>query len=369
MLALALLAMSGCSLLQRGETSSAQAARPAAASPAAHREPAPAPTSTPVSSATDVLYVNGEALAVSQILDPLRQQLRDAAARGSKQEYLEFAQARCRDEVLRQVQDLLIYQEAAKSVTDQITEVLDRYVDGQIKDRVNKEFGGRQSRFERYLKDQHTSLDDYRENERKRIIGIKYLQDTIVPKIADPTRQELLDFYFQNMDQYSQPEKRQLLLIDIAKAGEPDVARRAIDEALERLRAGEPFEDVAWELSTGLHAQDGGDWSFVSSPLHGRYEEVSAALFQLSENEVSDIIETDAAFFIVKAGKIEASRAESFAAVQPQLVERYRNFQFDLLRQAQVQELLENAVIDPSEELFFAAVLRATERTYDDGSP
>ena len=94
-------------------------------------------------------------------------------------------------------------------VTDQLLTVVDQFVDQEIRDRVTREFGGRQSRFEVHLASMNMSLDDARQKVRRRILVVKYLQDNVVPKISDPTRGELLEYYDANIQSYTAPARRE----------------------------------------------------------------------------------------------------------------------------------------------------------------
>ncbi len=303
------------------------------------------------------MRVNDEVITVEDVLEPLMPAVIEGAAALAPQQQRRYVAQKVQAELLAQVQNVLLYQEASKDVTDQMIQVLDRYVDQEIKDRVNREFGGRQTRFEAHLASMGMTIGDARDKVRRRIIIVKYLQDNILHKICDPTRRELLDYYYANIDSYTQPASRELFLIDIPKGDDAEGARAAIQRARSRLAEGEDFELVARGLSRGIHAAEGGQWGHVKSPLQGRYTQASTIFFELGEDQISDIVETADAFFIVKAGEVIQARTRVFAEVQPELVERYRNAQFEILRRERVRILLEKSAIEPREDLFLRAVV------------
>lgn len=255
-----------------------------------------------------ILRVNDETLTVEDVLEPLMPALTQEAGKLPGAQRPRIVIERIQAELIAQVQDLLLYQEASKDLTEPMMEALDRYVDQEIKDRVNREFGGRQSRFEAHLASMRMTLQDARERSRRRIIIVKYLQDNVLPRIADPTRRELLDYYHANMDAYTKAESRELYLIDIPKGHDADQARSEIERARSQLAAGEEFERVTRELSKGIHAADGGSWGHIKSPLQGRYADVSDVFLSLGPNQISDIIETDDAFFHCPSRASESGR-------------------------------------------------------------
>jgi len=335
-------------------------ARPPTASAGPYRSGAVAdPTADPLTPTypVRVLNINDESLTVEDVLEPLMPTLREQTAALPPMQLQRFVRDRVQVELIAQVQDVLLYQEASKSITDQILGVVDRYVYQEIRDRVTREFGGRQTRFEVHLASLGMTLKDAREKVRRRIVIVKYLQDHVIVRIADPTRQELLDYYNANIESYTQHGSRELCMIDIPKDDDAQASRRAIEEARRRLDAGEDFREVARGLSRGIHAAEGGSWGHIKAPLHGRYAEPSAIFFELAEGRTSGIVETDDAFFIVKVADVIESETRLFVDVQPELVERYRNAQFEKLRSEKVRELLEKAAIEPREDLFLRTVV------------
>lgn len=323
----------------------------------AHTPPAVEDLQTPSS----VLRVNDDLITIEDVLDPLKSGLRADGLASSRTQRERLIIERVQAELVAQVQDLLLYQEASKGITDQILTVVDQYVDREIRDRVTREFGGRQSRFEVHLASLNMTLEDARQKVRRRIVVVKYLQDNIIPKIADPTRGELLEYYDANIQSYTEPARRELFMIQIPKTADPESARAEIERAHARLLAGEAFETVAREVSKGIHAAEGGGWGYIQSPLQGRFAAPSAVFFALGGEQISEIVEADDAFFIVRTGEVVEARTRGFAEVQPELVERFRNAQFDILRSEMLREFIDRAIIEPREDLFVRAVVEAAE--------
>ena len=314
-----------------------------------------------------VLHVNQDTLTVEDVTKPLMPALFKEAAGLPAEQQLGLVIRRCQEELVRQIHDLLLYQEASGDITDDMMSAVDQYVDQEIKNRVNRDFDGRQTRFEAHLAAQNMNMEAAREVERRRLIVVKYLQENLLPKITDPTRRELVDYYHANLEEYSEPARRELLMIDVSKAGGAEAAATAIRAAAERLGGGEDFRVVAREISQGIHAGDGGNWGDITSPLQGRYARPSEVFFTLGENQVSEIIETADAFFIVKAGRVQEESILSFTEVQQELVERYRNAQFDFYRARLLRKLLAQAVIEPDEDAFLKEVVESATQRLQEG--
>jgi len=310
----------------------------------------------------EMLQVNNDNIYIEDVLEPLLPGIRERRKQLAPEELRLYIVDQIKKELLVLVEEALLFQEASKDITEQLDEVVQQYVDLQIRDRVNQEFGGRQSRYEHHLASLDMTLEDAREKQRRKLIVEHYLSNELVPRISSPTRQELWDYYHQNLETYTQQGKREFFLIDIPKNSQGINASESISEAWSRLQKGEAFEEVALAFSRGIHAADGGSWGFVKSQLQGRYEAVSNRFFELQEQEFSEIIETDTSFFIVKTGRVIPASTLRFEEVQPDLVLRYRNVEFEVIRSQLVRSLYDRAVITPREEVFLKVVFLAAVR-------
>jgi parvulin-like peptidyl-prolyl isomerase len=84
-------------------------------------------------------------------------------------------------------------------------------------------------------------------------------------------------------------------------------ARARAGEALAKVRGGVPFEEVVKEYSDCPSKEQGGDPGVF--PSTGMAPEFSQATMALAEGEVSDIVETDFGFHIIKRQRIEEVHA------------------------------------------------------------
>ncbi len=87
-------------------------------------------------------------------------------------------------------------------------------------------------------------------------------------------------------------------------------------EAREKLLAGADFSKVVEEYSQSGLAKYGGDAGFVP---HNPKSELSRALFDLEEGQISDIIETKWGLFILKAAEIRSEYQQAFGELNPKL--------------------------------------------------
>ncbi|NOT01690.1 MAG: hypothetical protein HOP29_13795 [Phycisphaerales bacterium] len=322
--------------------------------------------------------VNGRTITVDDVLQPVRADLLKRSQSMPADQYADYLMAAVRDRTRLLARDTMIYQEASKNITESEQQQVDRMVDQQIREQVNAEFDGRQTRFEKALADQNTSLERERDRIRRELTISRWLRMTIVPRIADPTRDELWKVFEGRRDELAAPERRQMQLIEISvlsqlsdgvtvpnddqAAAARAAARRHADALRAQLVAGADFAELARTHSRDIHAKQGGQWGWVTrGSLRARYEPAVEALYALpSTSDISHVIEIPDAFFIVRASQIEPAREPDFAAVQPQLIDHYRDARFNELVDEQIQKMQASAEIRPANiNLFVQAVINA----------
>lgn len=340
---------------------------------AEHQQAKSTPPITPPPGAIlpDVLVVDNRKISVNDILEPLGPVLDKMAGDELPASYYNDAARLVRAQIVEQVAQHLIWRRAQEHVTDEMKPAIDKAVAKMEKDRINREFGGRETLYEKHLTDHKMTRDEVKEKLKRSLLIDTYLRDRLLPQVPPPRRQELLDYYQKNQADFSQAERRELLLIDIpaaafletgkwatkaAQEAADKEARARIHEAEAALKRGEKFEDVAKKYSEGLHASEGGSWGMITAPepgkaaLQGHWEVPSRKLFEMAPGQTSEIIEAAKSFFIVKVGKYEPGKLDSFQEAQPEISSKLRQERFMKLRAQFLQAELEKSTIGSLED-------------------
>ena len=322
---------------------------------------------------SDVLVINDETLAVIDVVDPVRGQLEEAARNKPGPAYLRYRNDLMRRQVIEAVAERLIWQEARHQLSDEMRPQLDKIIAQMEKERINREFAGLETNYEKHLARTGRSRDEVHKQLERGLIVDRFLKDRLLPLIPSPMRNDLKKYYEQNRAAFTSSGRRELYMIDIPIAAfleerrvltdaqiqaARDKAKSQADEAAKQIASGRSFEDVARQYSKGLKTEEGGAWGFITEPLQGRWETPSKRVFQLNSGQVSEIIEAEKSFFIVKAGRVENTTTVSFADAQPQLMQRWRQERFIKLRGEFLQKRYSQAQVG-SLDAFFQRVLAA----------
>jgi peptidyl-prolyl cis-trans isomerase D len=155
--------------------------------------------------------------------------------------------------------------------------------------------------------------------EKARVEFVVLSQDTIAASLA-VTDAEIKAWYDGHKDQFMQPEERRAshILIASDKIGK-DKAKAKAEEVLTEVRKNpSAFADLAKKYSDDPgSAAKGGDLGFFGSGM--MVKPFEDATFALKDGEISDIVESDFGFHIIKLTGIHAAKGKELAEVKDQI--------------------------------------------------
>ena len=324
--------------------------------------------------AGSILQVNDQFITVKDVLRGTRVQLMGLPAGVSEQTFRRKARQIISEELRKQATEALVLVEARRELTEAQEQRIQKEVEQGLRAMITDADGSRK-KLEHRLLNQGTNLEaalaDYRNNLTIRT----YLRAKFYPHV-EITRRMLLDEYRRKKSQYSSPKKVQMQIIcavdksflskvptqpaDNRELLAKGLAKGRIAEAVRALAAGDDFADVAKRLSSGTKANSGGLWPLMAKG-NFRYENVERAAFELVEGQVSDVIETESGYYIVKAAKVVPAEVVSFEEAQRQIEWDLRQQQYQKLTEQHFQRLMDQATIVQSDRFVALAVDRAVK--------
>ena len=230
-------------------------------------------------------------------------------------------------ELLKQAQDAaleqltsaeLLYQEATKlEVKD-----LEKLVADKVA--LNRAKFSSDADFEKALKGVDMTPKDMREFTRKDIIISNFIEKQYAAKmtVSDAEAQK---FYDDNLEKYfKKPESARAshILIGSDEKASPEDRKKAKEKAeaiLKRVKAGEDFAALAKSDSTCPSASQGGDLgNFSRGQMVPPFEK---AAFALKKGEVSEVVETQFGYHIIKLTEKQEATTEKFADVKAKITD------------------------------------------------
>lgn len=182
-------------------------------------------------------------------------------------------------------------------------------------------------------------------------LAVEYINREIAAKI-NVTGEDISLYYRIHKAEFMTPEtiKARHILIAAQKASSEEDRKKAKEKAgevLKRVRAGEDFAKLAQEFSDDPGSKDkGGDLGFFQK---GRMlPEFEKTAFSSKPGTISDIIETQFGYHIIKVEEKKESVPEPLDKVRDKVKERV----FMEFKKARIEEFIDKALKDADAEIY-----------------
>lgn len=186
---------------------------------------------------------------------------------------------------------------------------------------------------------------DLRAEARQRLSVDKLLTAEIEPKAA-VTEADIADFYKKNPQFFMQPEAVRASHI-LLKADTPEAktaAKAKAEDLLKQIKGGADFAALAKQHSNDGSAASGGDLGFF--PRGQMVKPFEDAAFALKPGEVSNVVESEFGYHIIKSGEHRDARTVPLAEVSDRIAQALRQQKQQQLAQEFVQSLKTKAKVE-----------------------
>lgn len=253
-----------------------------------------------------------------------------------------------RDRIFRGVLDQLVaYRLLLQESDARKVAVADADVDKRLAE-IRGQFPSEQV-FAQALQQRKLTLDGLRTNVRGGMQIDKLLESEVSAKTA-VTPQQIDDFYAKNPSQFQQTERVRAshILVRVpagADAAAKEQARARAAEILKDVKAGKEFAALAKEHSQDPgSAPSGGDLGyFQRGQMVGPFEQ---AAFSLAAGQISELIETQFGYHIIRVIDKQAARTIPLTEVRERIEELLKGQNRDRETQAFIATLRAKAKVD-----------------------
>jgi peptidyl-prolyl cis-trans isomerase C len=244
-----------------------------------------------------------------------------------------------RDEIYRKALDQLItYAALSQEVKARSITVPDAEVDANLAE-MKKQFPN-EAEFQKALTARGMTPDKLR-SDAKVDMAINKLMETAVANLPEATDAQVREFYDKNPDKFKQDEavRASHILIPVDQKADAATKKTARDKAealAKQAKGGQDFAKLARENSSDGSAANGGDLNFMSRGQ--TVANFDKALFSMEPGQISDVVETEFGFHIIKVTEKKAASTVPFEQVSP----RIRDFLTEQNKQAKAQAFIED---------------------------
>lgn len=283
-----------------------------AAEPEAKKESAPVAASTvAVSPPGAVARVNGTAIDAIELRRARKVLLRGQTVPAEQQAALD------KQAVEQLISAELLYQAAAKlEIKDLDTQIDAKLAQGKARFKDENDF-------KNAIKDLEMDEKDLREYTRRDLLISHFVETTFVSKVA-VSEAEIRAFYDSNPEKFKRDEtvKASHILIgtdSVASADDKKKAREKAEKLRKELTGGADFAVLAKGNSTCPSSQQGGDLgSFSKGQMVPPFEK---AAFALKPGEISDVVETQFGYHIIKVTEKKGAETVDFTDARGRIEE------------------------------------------------
>lgn len=303
------------------KNSTAPAGQTTAAKPAAPASTASAKSGT--AGQGKVASVNGTAISQELFDNALSYQKEIASMQGMS--ITDEQMAELKYELLQSlIGTELLYQESQKSGI----KVDEKEVESTYQSNKQKAKFTTDAEFEEALKKSKKSMATYRA-EIKQGLAIDHFVKGKFTEKTTVSDSEAKKYYNDNPSYFQQPAQVRIshIMIGVASSADQtkkDEAKKKIEQVLKRLKAGEDFAAVAKEVSEDANSKNnGGDLNYFSK---GQLpQSIENAAFALKTGDISDIVNSDSGYHIIKVTDKKDSTKIGYEDVKNDIITSLKN--------------------------------------------
>jgi peptidyl-prolyl cis-trans isomerase SurA len=287
-----------------------------------------------------VLTVSGETITSDDMIKmpierngmilPLIEYFRPIAQRASFEQFEVTAKAEFEKMLVRNISNILLYQEAKKDAGEQIEGPLEKAIEAEVRKFIVR-YDNDYAKAEEALSQAEMNWESFSEYQKKMILSQSYIAKEL-PKPKPVTYSELISYYNKVKDErFATKAVFRFRLIDIqpakieaagANQNKAEIAKELANELVRRINEGEDFGELAKEYSHGHRAMWGGLWPPLEpTSLAKPYDILAAEAEKIKVGQTAGPIETTGHIFIMKLEEKEAKSVEPFEKVQKQIEE------------------------------------------------
>jgi parvulin-like peptidyl-prolyl isomerase len=304
---------------------------------------------------TVVAEVNGAPIYANKVLALINKPLMQKARELRTEEFRAFAAQLIRSQVEELIRDEVLYAAAERSLSDQDKRLADAMTQQWRMQQITLAGGSVQVARSRAAAEGDDFDELVRQRYRKHIIEV-YHYKKITPRIQVTVDDQRRYYDKHKDDEFTehQAARFRVLEVSVDKTGSRELALKKAAALYQRAAAGEDFTAMcARENDNSAWAAMSGDTGWLAKGSF-KYEKVEEEVWKLQPGQVTQVIETDKAYYLAKLEQVRPGRVRPFGeqpngkqmSVQEQITDKLRKEQFRELSDEMNQRLQKDAIVN-----------------------
>ncbi|MBO7107192.1 MAG: peptidyl-prolyl cis-trans isomerase [Verrucomicrobia bacterium] len=191
----------------------------------------------------------------------------------------------------------------------------DDYVEKEVKRRIRERYGDRMTMI-RTLKAQSLTYDDFYNHIRNEVI-LQAMRGKYVNSVSIVSPQMIVNYYNEHQDSFKVEDQARIRTIMLLKNKEhPETTRELAQEILKQIQAGAAFDEMVTLYSEDQALKGRKDAHLEWRDRMDMQKELADKTFSMKPGEVSDLVETDAAVWIIKLEDLRPAHIRNIEEVR-----------------------------------------------------
>ena len=191
----------------------------------------------------------------------------------------------------------------------------DDYVEKEVKRRIRERYGDRMTMI-RTLKAQSLTYDDFYNHIRNEVI-LQAMRGKYVNSVSIVSPQMIVNYYNEHQDSFKVEDQARIRTIMLLKNKEhPETTRELAQESLKQIQAGAAFDEMVTLYSEDQALKGRKDAHLEWRDRMDMQKELADKTFSMKPGEVSDLVETDAAVWIIKLEDLRPAHIRNIEEVR-----------------------------------------------------
>jgi len=190
-------------------------------------------------------------------------------------------------------------------------------IEDAVQERIRARYGDR-AKLTKSLQAQGTTYEKFRQQMRDQII-VEALRAKNVSSEIIISPHKIETYYLAHQDDFKLEDQVKLRMIVLNKTSDSGAAavRQLAQEILAKIREGATFAEMATVYSQGSQRNQGGDWGWIERKVLRK--ELSDVAFSLKPAEMSGVIETPEACYLMLVEEKRAAHVKPLPEVQDEI--------------------------------------------------
>jgi len=225
------------------------------------------------------------------------------------------------------------------------TNVVESFIDGQIQDKIKREYYGDRARLIETLHAEGVSAETFRRQEREDFI-VRYMiyQNVTAPKktLISPLRIE--QYYGEHQNEFKVDDQVKMRMIFITNSPDAGESRKVAAEILAKIDSGVPFKEMAAVYSAGSQRAEGGERGWVDRKFFK--QELADVAFSLKPGQHSGVIELPEGCYLIMVEDARQSHVKPLVEVRADIERALKNEENSRLHKQWIDRLKKKSFIE-----------------------